>query len=53
MERYSEWHPALEDQSIEPLVPILDEIFAEILEQANHENTQALLQVLAVIKNPT
>jgi hypothetical protein len=53
MEKYSHWHPALEDQSIVPLVPILDEIIAELLEQANHENTQALLQVLAAIKNPT
>ena len=53
MEQYSHWHPALENQSIEPLVPILDEIFAEILEQANHDNTQVLLQVLQVIKNPT
>ena len=53
MDKYLHWHPALESQSIEPLVPILDEIFAELLEQANHENTQALLQVLAAIKNPT
>ena len=52
MEKYTIWHPALDTESIEPLIPILDEIFAEILEQANHDNSQALLQVLAAIKNP-